>query len=86
LKGPRRKVLFLILIIYEINDIGVQNTGKLTGMNAEGAALAPSAGESPIHHSFGVFLARPRAGLFYGAPGMARCAQAQPAWLWWPRW
>jgi hypothetical protein len=45
----------LILIIYEINNIGVQNAGKLTGMNAEGAALAPSAGESPIHHSFGVF-------------------------------
>jgi hypothetical protein len=56
----------LILIIYEINDIGVQNAGKLAGMNAEGAALAPSAGESPVHHSFGVFfLARPRAGLFY---------------------
>jgi hypothetical protein len=56
----------LILIIYEINNIGVQNEGKLTGMNAEGAALAPSAGESPIHHSFGaIFLARPRAGFFY---------------------
>src|SRR5471032_913547 len=26
------------------------------------------------------------AGFFYCAPGMARCAQAQPAWLWWPRW
>ncbi|MGZ0787275.1 hypothetical protein ACXM5X_30485 [Pseudomonas saponiphila] len=21
-----------------------------------------------------------------GAPGMARCAQAQPVWLWWPHW
>jgi hypothetical protein len=65
----------LILIIYKINDIGVQNAGKLAGMNAEGAALAPSAGESPIHHSFGVFFwpAHARAFFYVRHPQRVTC-------------
>jgi hypothetical protein len=31
-------------------------------------------------------ISHPEDDFLFGAPGMARCAQAQPVWLWWPRW